>query len=137
MSVEKSVRVLGKKYSPEQYFKPLKILPSISIIFTWISQEIRGLQIPSNLHAIFAAATSFLISHCCSYLLLVFPLRMQPCLYAFPGLLESLSLGHLCWVVGTHAYNVCTGEDENIGDQLKQKKQKRKILGYTLETCHQ
>lgn len=92
------------------------------------------------MHANCISAVPFFISHCCSYLLLVFPLRMQPGLYAFPGLLESLSLGHLCWVVGTHAYNVCTGEDENIGDQLQQKgkkKTKRKILDYTLETCHQ
>lgn len=121
-------------------FKPLNILPSTSLL-AWISQEARGLKIPSsrnNLHANSASAISFFISHYCSYLLLVFPLRMQPGLYAFPGLLESLSLGHLCWVVGTHAYNVCTGEDENVGDQLQENiKKKRKTLGYTLETCHQ
>lgn len=57
---------------------------------------------------------------------------MQPGLYAFPGLLEGLSLGHLCWVVGTHAYNVCTGEDENIGDQLQQKGKKKQRERYLI-----
>lgn len=120
LSLEKSIRVLDKNYTPELSFKPLKILSSNNDLFLLI-HEARSLQIPSyrnNLHANSVSVFLFFISVCCSYLLLVFPLRMEPGLYAFPGFLESLSLGHLCWVVGTHAYNVCTGEDENIGDQL-------------------
>lgn len=121
---------IGEEILPRALFQTFKN-PALyhQPILAWISQEARGPQIPSyknNLHANSASAISFFISHHCSYLLLVFPLRMQPGLYAFPGLLESLSLGHLCWVMGTHAYNVCTGEDENIGDQLQQKKKKKK-----------
>jgi hypothetical protein len=44
---------------------------------------------------------------------------MEASLDALPGLLEGLSLGALGWVVGTHAHDVSTGEDQDVGHYLK------------------
>jgi hypothetical protein len=44
---------------------------------------------------------------------------MEASLDALPGLLEGLSLGALGWVVGTHAHDVRTGEDQDVGHYLE------------------
>lgn len=53
-----------------------------------------------------------------SHLLLVFPLRVEASLDAFPGLLEGLPLGALGRVVGAHSHDVGAGEDEHVGHYL-------------------
>lgn len=56
--------------------------------------------------------------HQLSHLLLVFPLRVKASLNALPGLLKSLSLGALSWVMGADANDVGAGEDQNVGHDL-------------------
>ena len=55
-----------------------------------------------------------------SNLLLVFPLCGQACLYAPPGLQESLSLCHLCRIVGEHPRQVYTDKYKEVGQDLEQ-----------------
>lgn len=57
-----------------------------------------------------------------THLLLVLPLRVEPCLDALPGLLEGLSLGDLSRVVGTDTHDVGAGENEDIGDELQRER---------------
>lgn len=60
-----------------------------------------------------------------AYLLLVFPLRVEACLNAFPGLLEGLPLGALSRVMGAHPDDVGATEDQDVGHQLLGKRRKR------------
>ena len=55
------------------------------------------------------------------HLLLVFPLRVQAGLDAFPGLLEGLPLGALGGVVGAHPHDVGAGEDQHVGHYLRER----------------
>lgn len=56
-----------------------------------------------------------------AYLLLVFPLRVEACLNAFPGLLEGLPLGALSRVMGAHSNDIGATEDQDVGHQLLEK----------------
>lgn len=50
---------------------------------------------------------------------MILPLQVQSGLYVAPGLLEGLSLGDLCRVVGTDPNDVGAEEDQDVSAHLK------------------
>lgn len=53
-----------------------------------------------------------------AHLLLVFSLRVEAGLDAFPGLLEGLPLGALSGVMSAHSHDVAAGEDQHVRHDL-------------------
>lgn len=54
-----------------------------------------------------------------SYLLLIFPLDLETCLDALPGLQEGLPLGHLPRIMGAHTGHVPTEQDKEAAEDLE------------------